>query len=82
MRGQAVQCFVFALVKCIRIYFSGANDTPCLLADLKHHLWIVCGTQQLSSINLSKAMAFMSSKKPVPEAGKVGGLQVLVRLVL
>jgi hypothetical protein len=26
VRGQAVWCFVLALVKCTRIYFSGAND--------------------------------------------------------
>jgi hypothetical protein len=26
VRGQAVLCSVLALVKCTRIYFSGAND--------------------------------------------------------
>jgi hypothetical protein len=37
VRGQALLCFVLALVKCTMIYFSGAQDAPCLLAHSKHH---------------------------------------------
>jgi hypothetical protein len=30
--GAGTVIFVLALVKCTRIYFSGAKDAPCLLA--------------------------------------------------
>ncbi len=64
------------------IYFSGAKDAPCLLANSKQHSWTVCSVLQFFSVNLPKARAFMSSTKPVPEAGRVAVLQVLTRLAL
>jgi hypothetical protein len=76
MRGQALLCFFLAFVKCTRIYFSGAKDTPCLLAHSKHRSCTVCSVLQFSSVDLPKASAFTSSTKPVPEAGRIGGLQI------
>ncbi len=55
MRGQEWLCFVLALVKCTRIYFSGANDAPCLQAHSKHCSWMVCSILQFSSVDLPKA---------------------------
>ncbi len=82
VRGQALLCFVLALVKCTRIYFSGANDAPCLLAHSRHHSWTVCSVLQFSSVDLPKARAFTLSTKLVPDAGRVGGLQASTRLAL
>ncbi len=61
MRGQALLCFVLALVKCTRIYFSGAKDAPCLQAHSKHCLWAVFSILQFSSVNLHNVRAFTSS---------------------
>jgi hypothetical protein len=61
MRGQALLCFVLALVKCTRIYFSGANEAPCCLAHSKHRSWMVCSVLQFSSMDLPNARAFTSS---------------------
>ncbi len=82
MRGQEGLFFVFALVKCTRIYFSEANDAPCLLAHSKHRSLTVCSVLQFFSVNLPKARAFTLSTKLVPEAGRVRGLQILTRLAL
>ncbi len=68
--------FVLALVKCTRIYFSGAKEAPCLLAYSKHRSWTVCSVLQFSSVDLPKARAFTSPTKTVPEAGRVRGLQM------
>ncbi len=75
-----VLCFVLALVKCTRIYFSGANDAPCFLAQSKHLLWTVCSVLQFSSVYLPNARVITSSTKPMPDAGRVGGLQMTTRL--
>jgi hypothetical protein len=82
VRGQAVLCFVHALVKCTRIYFSGANDAPCFLAHSKQRSWMLCSVLQLSLVVLPKARAFTSSTKPIPEDGEVGRLQASTRLAL
>ncbi len=82
MMGQVWLCFVVALVKCIRIYFSGAKDAPCLLAHATHRSWTVCSVQLFSYVNLRKASAFTSSTKLVPGAGRVGALQISTRLAL
>ncbi len=36
MRGQSLLCFVLAVVKCTRVYFSGANNATCFQAYSKH----------------------------------------------
>ncbi len=77
-----VLCFVLALVKCTKIYFSGANNVPCLLAHSKHHSCIVCSVLQFSFNALSKTRVFKLSIKLVIEAGRVGQLQVSTRLEL
>ncbi len=82
VRGQALSCFVLALVKCTRIYFSSANDAPCLLAHSKHQSWTVYSVLLYSSVDLPKARAFTSSTKPVPDAGRVKGLQASTKLAL
>ncbi len=74
MRGQALLCFFLAFVKCIGIYFSGANDAPCILVHSKHCSCTDYGVLRFSSVDLPKASAFTSSTKPVPEAGRVGRL--------
>jgi hypothetical protein len=63
----------------MRIYFSGANDAPCLLAQSKYHSWTVCSVLQFFSVDLPKARAFTSSTKSVQEAGRVRGLQIFMR---
>ncbi len=82
MRGQVLLCFVLTLVKCTRIYFSGAKDATCLWAHSKHRSWTVCSVMQLSSVNLLKAKAFTLSTRLVPEARRVRGLQTSTRLAL
>jgi hypothetical protein len=69
MRGQTLLCFFLALVKCTRIYFSGAKDAPCLLAHSKHRSCTVCGVLQFSSVDLPKAGAFISSTNIVHKTG-------------
>jgi hypothetical protein len=81
-RGQEVLCFVLALVKCTRIYLSGANDTPCFLAQSKHLSWTVYSIPQFSSVDLPKARAFTSFTKLTPEARIVERLQISTRWVL
>ncbi len=75
-------CFVLALVKCIRIYFSGANDAPGFLAHSRQRLWMLCSVLQLSSVFLPNARVFTSSTKLIPQYGEVGRLQALTRLAL
>ncbi len=58
VRGYAVLCFFLALVKCTRIYFSGANDAPCFPAYSKQCSWMLCSVLQLSSVLLLKARVF------------------------
>ncbi len=82
MRGQEWLCFVFALVKCTRIYFSEAKDAPYLLAHPKYRSWTVCSVLQFSSVDLPKARAFTWSTKPVQEAGRDGRLNISTRLAL
>jgi hypothetical protein len=52
MRGQALLCFVLVLVKCTKIYFAGATNALCLLANTKYCSWIVCSILQLLSVDL------------------------------
>jgi hypothetical protein len=80
VRGQAVLCFVLALLKFIRIYFSGANNALCFLAHSKQHSWMLCSVLQLSSVVLPNVRAFTSSTKPIPEDGEMGRLQSSTRL--
>ncbi len=80
--GQALLCFVLALVKCTRIYFSGAKDAPCFLAHSKHCSWTACSVLQFSYVNLPNARVFTLSTKLVPDAGRVGLLQIPTRLAL
>ncbi len=61
MRGQALLCFVIALVKFTMIYFFGTKNVSCHSAHLKHYTWTVCSTLQFSSVNFSKAIVFRSS---------------------
>ncbi len=82
MRGQVLLCFVLALVKCTRIYFSGAKEAACYLAHSKHCSWTVCSILQFTSINLPNTRPFTSSTKLVPEAGRVRGLKSSSRLAL
>ncbi len=82
VRGQALLCFVVTLVKCTRIYFSGAKDAPCLPAYTKHRSWTVCSALQVSLVNMPKARTFTLSTKLVSEAGRVRGLQASTRLAL
>ncbi len=82
MRGQELLCFVFDLVKCMRIYFSGAQDAPCILAHTRYHSWTICIILQFYSINLPKGKAFTLSTKLVPKAERVGGLQASTRFAL
>ncbi len=58
MRGQALLCFVIALVKCTKIYSAGANDALCLLANSKYCSWRVCSVLQFLSVDLPMARAF------------------------
>ncbi len=80
--GQMLSCLVLALVKCTRIYFSGAQEAPCFMVHSKHSLWTVCSVLQFSSVNLPDARVFTSSSKPVQEAGTDRMLQALIRLAL
>jgi hypothetical protein len=77
MRGQALLCFVLALVKYTRIYFSGAKDAPYLLANSKYHPWTVYSVLEFSSVDLLKARAFTSSTMLVLEARRVSGHSVI-----
>jgi hypothetical protein len=82
VRGQVVLCFILALVKCTRIYFSGANDVPSFLAHSKERLWTLRSVLQLSSIVLPTAKAFTSLIKLISDVGKLGRLQAWMRLAL
>ncbi len=82
VRGQAVLCFVLALLKFIRIYFSGANNALCFLAHSKQRSWMLCSVLQVSSVVLPKARAFTSSTKPIPEDDEVSRLLASTRSAL
>ncbi len=79
---HAVLCFFHALVKCKRIYFSGANDAPCFPVHSKQRLWMLCSVLQLSSVSLPKAGVFTKSTKLITEEGKVCRLQASTRFAL
>jgi hypothetical protein len=82
MGGHAVLCFVLALVKCTKIFFSQADDALCLFDHPKQCSWRYYSVPHQSSAVLPKAKVFIYSLKPISEACRVGGLQASTRLVL
>ena len=53
-------CLTHWWMKCMSLYFSGANHMPWCLAHQSHWKWVLTNHWQLFSVNSSQAISVMS----------------------